>query len=243
MMRWVLVVLVTGCTFKPNVAATSDANGGSVIDASSPDASPDAPADAPDPVTVCGVAAASTTGTDRGRVGADGGAVQRPPLACTAPQQIVGLALRMSDQDTDNGGRSAFALLIACAEVSVDSTGVGITGDITHRELTANGGFNWTPATLTPMTNCQPGWVVSGLSAHTGPNDNLFLDVEITCAKLGPTGAITMTETIPVQGSLTETQNPYAVECAGDEVLVRLPSRIGAGIDSVNLACSTTTCN
>lgn len=152
--------------------------------------------------------------------------------------------MRMSNQVTTNGGRSAHAVVIGCAEVSVDSTGVGTTGPVTTEELTANGGFDWTPSTLTPMTQCQPGWIVSGLSAHTGPSNNLFVDVTMTCAKIGPTGtAIVMTEAIPVAGSLTESQNLDAVSCDAGEVLVSLPNRIGAGIDSVNLSCSTPTCN
>lgn len=242
MWRWVLVASA-GCSFQPPENTPADASGGAdatAADARVLDAAPDP--DAPDPVTSCSISATSTTGADRGRVGSNGGAVQRDPLACAAPLQIVGLAMRMSNQNTENGGRSAHALVIGCAAVTVDSNGVGTTGTITTQTLTANGGFDWTPSTLTPMTSCQPGWVVSGLTAHTGPNNNLFLDVALTCAKLGPTGAIVATETVPVAGSLTEPAGTDTETCGANEVLVRIPNRIGAGIDSVNLSCSTLAC-
>ncbi len=52
-----------------------------------------------------------------------------------------------------------------------------------------------------------------------------------------------MTETLTVTGSLTDNQNNDAVTCAAGEVVVRLPNRSGAGIDAVNLFCSTPVCN
>lgn len=245
----VLLALVAGCSFDPSTGAvvadaSSTSDGSNVpIDARNPidalaDASPDA---AP---TVCTVATASTTGTDRGRVGGNGGSSQRPPIACDSPQQLVGLGLRMSNQTTTNGGRSAHALNAGCALVTVDSNGVGTTGSITTKTLTANGGSDWTPSTATPMTTCQPGWIIAGLSAHTGSSNNLFLDVSITCAKPGPGAtSIVMTETLDVEGSLTEPDGLDTGACNPNELVVRMPNRIGAGVDSVNLSCSTLICN
>jgi hypothetical protein len=220
-MRWSVVLV--GCSFEPRGVAQLPE-----VDAA---------------VTVCRVGVESTTGTVRGRVGGNGGAVQRPPLACDANLRPVGLAVRMSDQVTNNGGFSAHGLSLACAEVTVDSTGAAATGSVTMVDLVANGGFGWTPSTEHPPAMCRPGWIMSGLAAHTGSNGNLFLDLAITCGRVGPVATeIVETETIAVPGSLAEPQGPGEVHCGDHEVVVRIPNRVGAGIDSVELACSPIRC-
>jgi hypothetical protein len=206
------------------------------------DARPDSTPDA-DNVT-CRVGLANTTGSDRGRVGGNGGSENFAPLACpVADDRIVGIELRMSNQDTVFGGRSAHGIGIACATVSVRSSGLGMTGTVTTLEISGNGGSSWSPSTWTPITQCKPGWIVSGLQAHTGNNSNRFIDAAIRCSQIGPTGTIVATEILDVAGSLTETQGVMTVNCNANEILARMPNRSGTGLDSVNLFCTQPTCN
>jgi hypothetical protein len=127
--------------------------------------------------------------------------------------------------------------------VAIDSTGVATVGEVAMEEITGNGNFDWTPSTLTPVTQCQPGWIVSGLAAHTGAGGDRWIDATLTCSRLDVTGAVIATENLPVTGSLTDPVGADAQQCAAGEILVRLPNRTGAGIDSVNLACSTPLCS
>ncbi len=240
--KWLMAMLVmSACSFRLT-AGTSD-----VVDAAeggSPgiDAADDA-VDAVDAAPSCQVGVASLTGTDRGRVGGTGGGVNFPPLECAPTERIVGVALRMSDQDTLYNGRSAHGFRIACASVTFDGTGTPQVGTVTMREIVGSGTFDWSPSTLTPITQCQPGWAVGGLRAHRGSGSNRFLDVSILCRQLGVNGTTAMTEVRYVTGSLTDGVNPNTVNCATTEILVRVPSMTGSGIDSVNLSCSTPTCS
>jgi hypothetical protein len=236
--RWALVAVVCGCSFEHGVVLNrGDASVGTDADA-------DAIVDSPDAEPLCKVDVSSTTGVDRGRVGGDGGSANFPPLVCaTAGDQMVGVALRMSDQDTIFGQRSAQGIRIGCAAVVVPLSGAGTTGTVTTTELLGTGGSGWAPSTWTPMTQCKPGWIISGMSAHTTDDGNLFLDASITCSQIGPTGKPVATETIYVDGSLDENNGSDAVQCNEGEVVVRMPNRSGAGLDSVNLWCTTPTCH
>ena len=237
-MRWLVVLVLGGCSFQHGIAPTRD-DAVVTID----DAPPDGTADAPDAESVCHVAVASTTGTDRGRVGGDGGSANFPPLACmNAGDQLVGIAFKMSDQTTLYGERSAQGIRIACAPVTVRGSGMGATGTISTYEILGTGTFDWTPSTWTALTQCKPGWILSAMSAHTGEGDNQFLDVSITCAQVGPTGKLVASETIDVAGSLDDDEGADAAACNEGEIVVRMPNRSGAGLDSLNLWCSTPAC-
>lgn len=239
MARLALVIACSGCTFTPASRATA------TDDAAAPDDVPALVIDAQAQIATCQLGVEDITGFDRGRVGGDGGSANFPPLACDSPlERIVGIALKMSDQDTVFGGRSAHALFIACAPVTIAADGTARVGAATLKELTGAGDaqFRWTPSTMTPVTRCPDGAVVAGIAAHRGPGNNRFLDVRITCAQLGFDGTVKATQVLPVTGSLTEPQNDDAVDCNDDEVLVRLPNRTGQGIDAVNLSCAKPAC-
>lgn len=242
---WVVSVLA-GCSFPHGVPPAGTPSDGPPPSDDAPAPVIDAPAiDAPvDAEALCHVGVASTQGTDRGRVGGDGGSTNFPPLACgSASDRLVGIALRMSDQNTLYGQRSAHGLRIACAAVTVSASGTGTTGTITTYDIVGTGGFSWAPSTWTQVTQCKPGWIVSGMTAHTTDDDDLFLDVSITCAQIGPTGTVLATETLYVAGSLNENNGITSASCNANEIVVRMPNRSGAGIDSVNLFCTTPTCS
>jgi hypothetical protein len=233
---------LAACSFQHGRLGTNPGDGGELDGAVADTALTDGTgSDGPLPI-ICSVGAASATGTDRGRVGGSGGSENFPPLVCTnAADRIVGLELRMSDQATLYGDRSAHAIRIACAPVTI-TDGIGTTGTVYTREIIGNGNYDWSPSTLTGITQCQPGWVMSGLSAHTTSDGDLFLDVSITCSQISSTGSILATETIYVAGSLDEQNGNDAVSCNSGEILTRMSSRNGAGIDSVNLWCTPPTC-
>ena len=238
-MRWGLVACaLAGCSFEHG-RYLADAGGAAVIDAPPSDAEIDAV-----PETVCRVGVTSATGTARGRVGGSGGGANFPPLACAnATDRIVGVALRMSDQDTLYGGRSAYGIQIACAPVTVGSAGTAVTGTVTTYEVSGSGTMGWSPSTWTPVTQCKPGWIVSGLGAHTSEDGDLFVDATITCSQVSATGTLVASEMIYVAGSLEESEGADTVACDPGEILVRFTERTGSGLDSVDLYCTTPTCS
>ena len=179
--------------------------------------------------------------TNAGQVGASGGS-PGPTLECPAGSEIVGVAVRMSDQNTSNGGPSAVGFTLACAPVAFVPTGVTV-GPETLPEVMGTGQFGWTPATQSTITRCQPGWLVSGLSASRGASGNRFIEVNLTCTELLPTG---MTTGVPrdtyVMGSLQEAGTVDTVACPAGQVVRRLGTRIGAGLDAVSLLCGAPAC-
>lgn len=205
---------------------------------------PDAAVMNPEAPRNCDVGLKDPTGVNRGRAGGSGGG-KGPVLACGDVQneRIVGVALRVSNQNTVFGARSTYAFQIACARMTLTSDGAAQLGNVTTVEVAGEGTYDWTPATLTAVTQCKPGWVVSGLRVHTGTNGNLFRDVSIICSQLALDGTIgTTTETIKVVGSLTDANGLDEVRCGTGEVLAQLGTWTGAGIDAVELSCSRPAC-
>jgi hypothetical protein len=179
--------------------------------------------------------------TDEGQVGANGGSVG-PTLACGAGDEIVGVAVRISDGDTANGGRSAHGFTIACAAVTITG-GAPIIGPETPVEVMGNGNFGWSPSTQSAVTRCPAGWLLSGIEAARGATDDLFLDVTITCSEIGLDGATTgVTQAIYVAGSLTDANNHDPVACTSGRVARRLGTRTGAGFDALRVLCATPAC-
>jgi hypothetical protein len=233
-----MVAVLGACSFQHGFGPNRD---GALPDDALQDAAPDGPDDAEQ---ACSVGVASTTGTDRGRVGGNGGSENFGPLQCVNPNdRIVGIALRMSNQDTIYGQRSAQGIRIGCASVTVRASGTATVGTVTTYEILGTGGFDWAPSTWTTMTMCKPGWILSGMTAHTADGENLFLDVSITCSQIDLTGAVIATEVLRVDGSLNESQGADSASCDAGEIVVRMTNRSGAGLDSVNLWCTTPTCN
>jgi hypothetical protein len=180
---------------------------------------------------------------DRGRVGSTGGS-KGPMLECDDPfrEQIIGISLQMSNQATVFGGRSAQGMAIACARVTIDPSGGVEVGDVKTKSASGTGTNGWSPSTWTPMTECKPGWVVSGLLAHLGSTNNRFLDVTMTCSRLSPSGKAIASESLKITGSLTDTANPDQVKCAPGEVVQQLGTFTGAGLDAVAVYCSAPAC-
>ncbi len=229
-----LSLLVVGC-----------AGAERVEDIASPDAGaaqPDAAATAEAP-RGCDVLLMDPTGVTRGRAGGTGGG-KGPILACddTANERVIGVAVRMSNQATAFGGRSAHGFGIACARVNVDPAGNAEVGQSRMMEVSGSGIADWTPSTWTAVTQCKPGWIVSGLRVHTGVDVNRLLDVSIVCSKLGSNGATGASETIKVAGSLTDANGLDEVKCAAGEVVAQIGTWTGAGIDALDLSCSRPTC-
>lgn len=241
-------MVASGCGFR--VPQSGPADSATTTDAATdaaPDTSsilPDAPADAaPDATAACQVGVASATGTDRGRVGADNGGDNFGPLACTGNDRIVGVDVRVSDQNTIYNGRSIHGFQILCAPVTIMPGGTAQVGTVTPVEVMGTGGFMWSPSTLSQPTRCPDGSIVTGLVAHSGADDNRFLDVTMTCKSITISGTIGgAATTIHVNGSLTDTNHAYQKSCNANEILVTMPNRTGAGIDSLNLFCSAPTC-
>ena len=237
-MRVLWFALLAACGFDARVAGMSPPE---TVDAA---LAIDAPPDAPDPVQLpaCAVGTMSTTGTDRGRVGGGGGGDNFPPLKCDGDDRIVGAAFRISNHNTLYNGRSAVAMQIACAPVSIAANGTGVIGNVTMKEVSGSGAEGWSPSTLTPVTMCPAGQVMNGLQAHTGPNTNLFVNITIRCGAIDHAALTTGNQAIYVNGTLTETQGSDTVNCNANEILVQLSNRTGSGLDSVNLFCSPAKC-
>jgi hypothetical protein len=246
-MRWLAPVLVCACGFS-RTGGTPDPGGDPdaprpPIDAAI-DAPPDAPPDTP-PALPCRIGLTDATGTIRGRAGDDTGGGTATPLVCQkAGDRIVGFQLRLSDQDTVFGGRSAHAVSIACATVSIAPDGAGSFGAVTVHERTGLGGMGWTPSTQSTLTMCDPGSMVYGINVHTGGGANgRFLDVTLRCAKLGYDGKRTGQDADKtVEGSGDEADGSDTASCNATEVLATMPLRDGRGIDSVDMSCTVPRC-
>jgi len=191
----------------------------------------------------CEVLLKDPTGIARGRAGGAGGG-KAPFLTCPdkVNDRIVGVAMRMSNQPTTFGGASAHGISIACARVTVGPTGTGEVGPVNMVEVSGLGTYDWSPSTLSPVTQCKLGWLMSGLLVHTGTSGNLFTDVSIVCSRIGMDGTPGASETIKVMGSLTDVNGPDDVRCAPGEVVVQAEPWTGAGLDAVELYCARSTC-
>lgn len=224
-------------------AAPADAQ---PLDAMAPDAQP-LDAAAPDAATpdsgvpgACNVAL-NAPDTYAGQVGANGGS-PAAFLDCGAGEEPIGVAVRISNQNTANGGLSAVGFTLACAQVSLSAAGPTVSPE-TLREVMGSGMFGWSPATQSTITLCSPGWLVSGLSVSRGTTADRFLDVTLTCAELLSTGVLSgATQDIYVMGSQTEGGPRDTVECPSGQVVRRLGTRTGAGFDAASLYCAIPTC-
>ncbi len=229
-------LLVVGC-----IGGVEDLEIASQPDAGVP--AGDAAVGTPEASRGCEAVLKDPTGISRGRAGGAGGGTG-PVITCgdTVNERMIGVAVRMSDQATVFGARSAHGLGIACARMTVGQTGTAELGPVSMVEVSGLGTYDWAPSTWTPVTQCKPGWMLSGLLVHTGTSGNLFVDVSIICSRIGADGAPGASETIKVAGSLTETNGPDEVKCAAGEVLAQLGTWTGAGVDAVELSCSRPTC-
>lgn len=214
-----------------------------------PQALPDAGAVAPDaPASVdaafgCDVVVPRIGGEGGASVGGTGGS-KGPVLACNdfIGERIVGVSVQMSNQNTSFGARSAQGIRLACAAVTIGPDGSAQLGPVTARDASGTGDYGWSPSTWTAITSCKPGWVVSGVLAHTGTTSNLFVDVSITCSKLDSHAAVVSTEKLKVVGSLVNTAGPEEVVCPQGDVVSQVGTYTGAGLDAVTPYCSKPAC-
>lgn len=229
-----LFLVVVGCAGAERVEELTLPDAGAV--------QPDGAAKADSP-SGCDVLLMDPTGVTRGRAGGTGGG-KGPILACddTANERIVGVAVRMSNQATTFGGRSTHGVGIACARVNIDPAGNPVVGPAKMLEVSGSGVGSWTPSTWGAVTQCKPGWIVSGLRVHTGVDANRLLDISIICSKLGADAAAGASETIKVAGTLTDANGLDEAKCAAGEVVAQLGTWTGAGIDALDLSCSKPTC-
>jgi hypothetical protein len=191
----------------------------------------------------CDVVMPDPVGIDRGKVGGTGGS-KGAALFCkdVVRERIVGVAMQMSNQNTAFGGRSAQGIGIGCATVNIDRGGMPHVGSIDMRQVSGFGGSGWTPSTWTALTQCKPGWIVTGILAHTGAMANRFLDVTITCRKLNADASLGVSETLKVAGSLVDANGPDQVQCGATESLAQIGTFDGAGVDAIELFCGRPAC-
>jgi hypothetical protein len=232
----VWALLFAGCSF--NASLPND----------EPDAAIDGAPDTIDGPTVlpnCNVGVTAMPGTNRGRVGGPNGGDNFGPLVCdNATDRIVGIAIRMSNQNTIYNQRSAHGMTIACATVTIDpNTGTGTTGTPYTKEVMGSGAEMWSPSTQSAVAMCPPGQVLNGLQTHTGPNTNLFNNVFFRCARIDGTNATTVANTvIYVQGSLNEPMGIDTQNCNVNEIVTQFSNRTGSGFDSADVFCAPARC-
>jgi hypothetical protein len=206
-----------------------------VIDAEIIDAA--LPVDASPPCDI----AIDSSDSSAGSVGNSGGS-SGPDLICPAGDEIIGVAARISNQNTTNGGRSAVGFTILCAALTTGGSGPTL-GAETAIEVAGTGQFGWTPATQSELTRCPAGYVVTGLDGSSGATDDLFLDLTVTCGELGADGATTGVATsIYVNGTLDEPSNHDTATCPSGSVARRFRTRRGAGFDQATLHCAQPSC-
>ena len=201
-------------------------------------AQPDAP---PDASASCAVGDATTVGTDRGKVGLSTGGGQLTNLACGSGE-LVGLALDMSDQGVNGTPTpSAHGIELGCATLTIDRSGAH-TSAMRVVALEGSGGAGFTPSTMTPVTQCPEGAVVSGLAVHGGPAMDLFLDATLYCTGFNPYGNPTSVTSVYVSGTSTDEDYPSSVQCNAGEHVIAMTADTGGGLDSLRVKCAATTC-
>ena len=194
----------------------------------------DAPIDAPGPC----VLTAGATPTQAARCGGAGGSTDTT-LACGVGRVAVGMRVAFSDGTTANGGRSSHGVTLVCG--SVDATGSGMATNLVEHTATGTGASGWTPSTPSQLATCQPGWVMSGVRAFTGPMDQLLANLSIDCAKVDADGTFSGQQvTFSVGDSGTITSGPSVSACTG--AMVGLIARTGAGVDSITPLCAPLVC-
>ncbi len=204
-------------------------------DATSIDAAIDAPIDAPDECVVT----AGAPPTQAARCGGNGGGTDTT-LACGTDRVAVGLRMRLSDQPTANGDRSAHAVTLVCGRV--DAAGNGAATDLVEHSAGGTGAQDWTPSTPSDLATCQNGWVMIGVRAHTGASDSLFANLSIDCRNVDAGGALTgPTVTFDLAGSGTLTAGASASACPGG-AMVGVIARTGAGLDALTPLCAPLVC-
>jgi hypothetical protein len=225
-------LVAVGCASAAEEAEMLGPDAGALPDASKSDVD-----------NTCNSALENPAGTSRGNVGS---VTQKgAPLACddVNNERIVGVALRMSNQNTVYGGRSAHGMGVSCARVTILPNGSAQVGVVRTKEVSGTGTSMWGPSTWTTYTDCDPGWVVTGFKAHRGSSNNRFLNASIVCQKLGYDGKPTGTAQVKtVVGSLTETTNPDELRCATGQVIAQFGTQTGAGFDGADLFCSNPVC-
>ncbi len=250
-----LVCTLAGCAFEPRGqgdptdadpmapdAAIGDAAiGDAAIDGAVADAAIDGPPIDGPPIDAgppC-ILERVSGGISAGQVGANGGA-EGPFVDCGASELPVGVRVRLSDNTTENGGRSAHGFTLICATVAVSPT-ISVTS-VADVEVLGAGTSDWSPSTQSPAARCPDGWIVHGLVAHRGASDNLFSNVSFTCARIAADASVTSDRmTVDVANSGQATANRDEASCTTG-VVVRADTRRGAGIDAVSPMCSALRC-
>jgi hypothetical protein len=233
-----ITCLLLGCLLAAGCATASEE-----AELTAPDAGVAPDATKADVDNTCNSALENPAGTARGNVGSVTN--KGPALSCddVVSERIVGVALRMSNQNTVYGGRSAHGMGISCARVTILPDGSTQLGVVRTKEISGTGGSMWSPSTWTSYTECEPGWVVTGFKAHRGSSNNRFLNASIVCTRLGYDGKPTGTAQVKaVTGSLFETTNPDELRCAAGQVIAQFGTQTGAGFDGADLFCSVPSC-
>ena len=154
---------------------------------------------------------------------------------------MIGVALDVSNQPTGGPAeRSALGIELICAATTIGSGAP--TGTTTILSAQGNGGANWSPATLTPVTLCPSGSVIGGMLVHSGPTNSAFVNASIHCVELDAQAHAIAAQDVDIAGSLDEMLNPNGAACSAGQVVSAVTPSTGAGLDSLELACAVPTC-
>jgi hypothetical protein len=237
------LVVLAGCSFEASpgaVDATATVDG-RAVDAQQQDAAT-IDAAVPDAAAVtCKLRAKPNTLQLRSRVGGGGGGGPTN-LVCPANEFPIGYGFDISNNNTENGGRSAYKVTQQCAPLGLrDST--LIVGTLSTPVVKAGGGgAMWTPATATAIITCPANSIMVGLKAFTGPDNVLFANISIKCREIMDVDLFGTEQLVAIPGTSNSNQGADEATCNSDEVLSFVETRSGAGIDSLQLQCVQLEC-
>lgn len=242
-MRTALLLLtLAGCSFEARGGA--DAPAATAIDAPRLDAvTLDAGADAPpDAAAVaCKLRAKTNTLQLRGLVGGGGGGGPTN-LMCPANEFPIGYGFDISNNNTENGGRSAYKVTQQCAPLSLRNSTLMVGTLSAPVSKAGAGGSDWTPATATAVVACPANTIMVGLKAFTGSSNVLFANISIKCREIMDVNVFGNEQLVAIPGTSNSNQGADEATCNSNEVLSFVRTMSGAGIDSLQLQCVQLEC-
>jgi hypothetical protein len=234
MRKALLLLTLAGCSFE-----AQDEPAGPRLDAGRLDAVADAPPDAA--AVTCTLRAKPSTLQLRGLVGGGGGGGPSN-LLCPANEFPIGYGFDISDDNTENGGRSAHKVTQQCAPLSLRNSTLTIGVLSTPVVKAGGGGSSWTPATATAIITCPANTIMVGLKAFTGSSNALFANISIKCREIMDVDLFGTEQFVAIPGTSNSSQNPDEATCNSHEVLSFVRTVTGAGIDSLQLQCVQLEC-
>lgn len=236
-MRGLLLCVVVGCGYHPQVAAVA-------TDGPPPGDGNDPPADTPT-TAACGVAISGAE-VAAPIIGGTGG-TDRAPATCAAGELPIGLGYDVTQNPLSNHANQVAMvhLHLRCGRIARGTDGVFSTTPMEVFDSTGGVGGNCAPYFPTVVATevlCPAGSVLVGVGGNR-LDDTLYNTVSITCRALGPDGTPTGSRvTLTIANTGTETNQPMTSACDEGTAISSFGIKSGCGHDQLAPRCAPISC-